>query len=286
MPLNCTDRSTASWREVTHKLHDENVMVTWVDAPERGELLALGDRCTVELSPRIEGCLLTSAAAQSPTLLTLEALRQAGLALAHVCGSAAVGVTMLANAIRLQWRRPPEHPPVRVWCSIVVTDVVYRRGRLHRLTFDAEICDETTPLAYGHGDMTCIPHAVYARMRRDAAMSEPAGRPSQPLSDVVVTDGRLTARTDWDTSDRLIFDHPLDHVPGMHFALAALRTHAALRGVDWTEDRGVELQFSTLAELDGDLTVSARREVGYTAIDFHQGGSTVATARCPDEVLA
>jgi len=151
MPLNCTDRSTASWREVTHKLHDENVMVTWVDAPERGELLALGDRCTVELSPRIE--------------------------VAHVCGSAAVGVTMLANAIRLQWRRPPEHPPVRVWCSIVVTDVVYRRGRLHRLTFDAEICDQTTPLAYGHGDMTCIPHAVYARMRRDAAMSEPAGRP-------------------------------------------------------------------------------------------------------------
>ncbi|HEY5978863.1 MAG TPA: AfsA-related hotdog domain-containing protein [Microlunatus sp.] len=286
MSLNCTDRSTADWREVTHKLYDENVMVTWVDAPESDGPLALGDRCTVELSPRIQGCLLTSSSAQSPTLLTLEALRQAGLALAHVCGSAAVGVTMLANAIRLQWRRPPEHPPTRVWCSIVVTDVVYRRGRLHRLRFDAEISDETTPLAYGHGDMTCIPHAVYARMRRDASMSEPDGPSSPPLSDVVVAESRLTARTDWDTSDRLIFDHPLDHVPGMHFALAALRAHATLRGTDWTDDRGVELEFSSLAELDSDLTVRARRDGGRTVVDFQQGGNTIATARCPDELIA
>lgn len=88
-----------------------------------------------------------------------------------------------------------------------------------------------------------------------------------------------------DPNDPDIFDHPLDHVPGMLLAVASLELaeHASMLEPDYITYR---LTFTKFCELCAPVELTARREAGGTSrIDVTQAGRTIAqgslTGRAP-----
>ncbi len=78
-----------------------------------------------------------------------------------------------------------------------------------------------------------------------------------------------------DLRDRVFFDHPLDHVPGMLLVAAGLELaeHAAMLQPDGVSCR---LSFTRFCELDAAVEVSAVRETGANRLEFIQSGRLVA----------
>lgn len=277
MPNSEIHNDRSVWRGVTHRSCDEHVLVRKVTPLMHGAELTPGDECLVLLDLEPQGRLSASPYADRVSLIALEAFRQAGLAAAHVCGGAAQGVVMLANRMGLTWSDQAPRKLKDAICSIRMTEVCHRSGKLHRLVFDADITTGGTSVAHGVGDLTCVPDPVYRRMRRDASPSTTAEHPPPLFTDLELSGHELSARTHWDTSDALVFDHPLDHVPGMHLALAALRVHELLGGAD----RGAELTFARMAELNRPIYVHATRsQDGSTTVNFSDGSHVLGQACC------
>jgi len=79
-----------------------------------------------------------------------------------------------------------------------------------------------------------------------------------------------------DPNDPDIFDHPLDHVPGMLLATASLELaeHASMLKPDYITYR---LTFTKFCELRAPVQLTARRAAGGTSrIDVTQSGRTIA----------
>jgi hypothetical protein len=109
----------------------------------------------------------------------------------------------------------------------------------------------------GGGVARQVSPAVYRRMRGSIPSRVPRQDAARVLPNMMLG---------WDEADPFLFDHPLDHVPGMAFvdAVAVLRP----------DSRALHITFERFAELDADIRILEQGE----GIEFTQHGQRVALA--------
>ncbi|MBL1087613.1 hypothetical protein JK359_37730 [Streptomyces actinomycinicus] len=162
-------------------------------------------------------------------------------------------------------------------------EVVRRRGVVALLSLTYEVARDGIPLAAASSRFTIQAPAVYRRLRGDHA-DQAAIRPApvpQPVSaaevgradphDVVLAPAGTPHR--WrlrvDTRHSVLFDHPVDHVPGMLLLEAAQQAARAVCGRPAGRVTAMDTRFHRYTELDAPAWIEARRT----------GADTVGRAR-------
>ncbi|MFF5160764.1 ScbA/BarX family gamma-butyrolactone biosynthesis protein [Streptomyces sp. NPDC000348] len=167
-------------------------------------------------------------------LLLCESLRQCGLLLTHAAFKVPFGYQLSWSSLRYSVN--PEamrvgNVPAEIEMHVRCTDIRYRRSLPVAMTMSIEVVRDAALLAVATIAFGQHAPAVYRRLR--AGRSDAAGacanapRPAPPVpaavagrirrEDVVLspTEDRSRWRLRVDTSHPVLFDHPVDHVPGM-----------------------------------------------------------------------
>ncbi|MGW1375783.1 ScbA/BarX family gamma-butyrolactone biosynthesis protein [Streptomyces sp. NPDC002446] len=256
--------------------------------------------------PRTHGCHGPLDGLHDPLLL-IETMRQAGILLSHVAHRVPLDHPVIWQ--RLRYDLAPQalravDEPAEVELYITDHDVVRRGKRLVSARQEFRVRCDGAELATATLDYSCHSPAVYRRLRgkySDLTLTNARRLPlPEPVAphlvardrerDVVLSPtgrpGRWQLRVD--TSHPVLFDHPVDHAPGMLMIEAARQAaQASTPGV--TLPVGMECTFERYAELDAPCWVrarttgpaAARSEDGRSQVevDVEQHGKTVITAR-------
>ncbi|SDM15410.1 A-factor biosynthesis hotdog domain-containing protein [Allokutzneria albata] len=225
-------------------------------------------------------------------LLVLETVRQAGLLVAHVGADVPVGHHFVMHAIGYDVDpRLLRLEPVPADLTIDVTYQVHGRrptGAV-KLGIRTLMARDGEVLGSGFGEMTCLPETVYRNLR---ARSLPPGGAGElatlhPVeahrvnrlraADVVLSPGAgpLTWLLRVDRGHPVLFDHPLDHVPGM-LVFEAMRQALAYTGRGLLP-LGCHAELTRYVELDPPAAVVLRPGGGDPVFDLEQGGKTAGT---------
>ncbi|MGF1428124.1 ScbA/BarX family gamma-butyrolactone biosynthesis protein [Kitasatospora sp. LaBMicrA B282] len=247
------------------------------------------------------------------TLLT-ECARQACTYLAHTRYDVPLGWSFLMSEMSVQLTgdhalRVSDRPAELTMAAQTRTEL--RDGRLRTLWADLELLVDGAPAGRITGEGRYLTREEYEFLRlgprtgavplSSALPVRPEGVPVPPAlvgrrdpRNVLLVDARrighaLEARLGVPGNHPTIFDHPLDHYPGM--ALIEAAGQAALLalalehpGGGWDTVLDLRATFSRFAELDADISVRARAEQqadgsASAAVGFRQGGETLAEFR-------
>ncbi|MFD9392982.1 ScbA/BarX family gamma-butyrolactone biosynthesis protein [Streptomyces sp. NPDC060000] len=218
-------------------------------------------------------------------LIVAETIRQAGILIGH----AEFGVPLDHHF--LMWDlaievRPPHllvgTAPASLDIEISCRDIKKRRGSLAGMRFEAVILRAGQVAATGGASFTCASPAVYQRVRTARAVAaakspialtaplapQNVGRSSP--TDVVLSPtghpGQWQLRVD--TRHPVLFDHPVDHAPGM-LLLEAARQAATAHLERPCLPLAITGEFTRYSELDAPCMIEARPAPG-TGPDSHQ----------------
>ncbi|MDK0524553.1 ScbA/BarX family gamma-butyrolactone biosynthesis protein [Streptomyces sp. ML-6] len=234
-------------------------------------------------------------------LLAAETIRQVGSLLAH----AEFGVPLGHHFLMwdLQYTVEPDQmligdTPASLDIDITCTEVKQRGGALTGLRYEAVVHRDGRPAVTGSASYTCTTPAVYRRLRGDRGTPEGPPRlaltaPASPQSvgrmspiDVVLSPVGETNR--WqlraDTRHHVLFDHPVDHVPGMVLLEAARQAAAAICEGSAVLPVDIASEFHRYAELDTPCMIQAQPlpdAVGgeqSVLVTGHQDGELVFTS--------
>ncbi|WP_374202206.1 ScbA/BarX family gamma-butyrolactone biosynthesis protein [Arthrobacter sp. AK01] len=226
--------------------------------------------------------------------LVVETLRQLTVLIAHTylrvpLGSPflmpQIGVVMEANCSRDASR------PVEVTAKVQVTNQRTSRHGVATFGTAAVFVVDGQEIARGDATARIVDPAIYSRLRNAHVPSSTAGlvQPASAgdvghLSDWNVVVGRPTEQRRWplrvDTTNPILFDHPLDHIPGVLLIEAvrqALRLEFEDPGLDFA---AFESQFLAVAELGAEHDV-----VLESLTDDHGTLLAVAGVHAGDDVL-
>ncbi|WP_282692980.1 ScbA/BarX family gamma-butyrolactone biosynthesis protein [Streptomyces sp. CC208A] len=275
---------------LTHKLNAAEVLLTdWRrTAPDTFAVRARW--------PRAHGFYLNRHGRHDPLLLA-ESVRQALPLLSHAAYAVPMGHQLLWQDFRWELDPVAlyaEGRAVDVELSVVCDDVRYRRGRAAAMVLRAEAYREGTWLGRARTQFTIQDRAIYERLRgayadtaRAVARARPAPPPVPPQltgrywgEDVVLSAveaveavpvealpvGAVHPAGDgvdrWglrvDTSHPVLFDHPVDHVPGMLLMEAARQAAQAAAHPRATVVVGMETSFVRYVELDAPCRIETR----------------------------
>jgi 2-oxo-3-(phosphooxy)propyl 3-oxoalkanoate synthase len=265
--LRYASLTTTVPKELVHRASVSEVMLTdWRrTADDRFALTAQW--------PRRHGFFTTVDDCHDP-LIAAETIRQAGILLAH----AEYGVPL--DHRFLMWDLTVEVTPQRILLGtapasldieVVCKDVKRRRGDLCGLRYETSVLRDGHLAATGSARFTCLSPAVYRRLR--SARAEPGSLRPAPLTAPLAPQsvGRLsptdvvlspTGEPDqWqlrvDTRHPVLFDHPVDHVPGMLLLEAARQATVAHLGRPCLP-LSTSGEFLRYAELDAPCMINAR----------------------------
>ncbi|MER8000395.1 ScbA/BarX family gamma-butyrolactone biosynthesis protein [Streptomyces sp. NPDC095613] len=208
-------------------------------------------------------------------LMLVETIRQTLPLLAHAAYDVPAGHQLLWHDVR--WNLVPtalrvEGSPAEVELHISCTDIKYRRCVPATMVLHAQVARAGLPLAHARTRFAIQDRAVYRRMRGVyadiAAATAMAVTPEEPVApstvrrvrerDVVLSPtgspGRWLLRVD--VTHPVLFDHPVDHVPGM-LLLEASRQAAQAVAPEAGPVIGMETVFIRYAELDAPCRLSA-----------------------------
>ncbi|MBL1087647.1 hypothetical protein JK359_37910 [Streptomyces actinomycinicus] len=253
-----TSFTTTVPKEFVHRASIAEVMLTdWERLDEQ--------HFTVSAQwPRLHGFFATLDGYHDP-LLVAETIRQAGLLVAHTEFGVPLGHNFLMwdlsvdlETDQLRIGAAPASVDVRMACSNI-----RRRGKnLAGLHFDAVIHRDGRPAGTASATFTCASPAVYERLRAarigTGAAPIPLTSPVAPqhvgrLSPVNVVLSPTPAPDCWqlrvDTRHPVLFDHPVDHVPGMVLLEAARQATIAFLGRDCLPV-GITSEFTRYVELN------------------------------------
>lgn len=234
-------------------------------------------------------------------LLAAETIRQVGSLLAHAEFGVPFGHQFLMWD--LEYAVEPDQvliggTPAALDIDVTCTEVKRRGNALTGLRYEAVIHRDGKPAVRGGGAFTCTTPAVYRRLRGDRCTAE--GRPRLPLMapaspqrvgrmspiDVVLSPVGETNR--WqlraDTRHHVLFDHPVDHVPGMVLLEAARQAAAAALDTSTMLPIGIMSEFHRYAELDSPCMIQAQHLPGTAGVEksvlvtAHQDGDLVFTS--------
>ena len=284
--------ATTDIRIDAHHVHKEDprgVLVTVARGVTTSAALAVGDVWQVDAHlPLEEGPGLVFAHADA-LVIAVEALRQAGIAHAHVAAGVPVGHRFIASHMGLTWLVDPAFlgtKPVDVTFALVTEQVRHQRDRLVRHVFTADLLCDGVRIARGTGDLQVVEARVYDRLRAGATPWAQVADHHDPsnLLGVTTTDDELTAQLGWSAADPITFDHGNDHVPAMHLARTALAAHHALDA--GCSPTGLLVRCTAFVELSGDVEVQAVRTDRGVETTFAQGGAVVATVETTEFLVS
>lgn len=234
-------------------------------------------------------------------LIAAETIRQTGILLAHAEFGVPLGHHLLVEDLDVQVR--PAHVQVGLAPASLDIDVrcsqIRRRrgGALNGCRIEVDIYREGRLAATGGGSFTCVAPAVYRRLRAgrtaDGRHRTPALNAALPPhsvgrtspADVVLSPSPAGPPGHWqlraDTRHPVLFDHPVDHVPGMVLLEAARQATAATLGRACLP-LALTSEFLRYVELDTPCTIEAHRTAPprpdreeSVQVSAHQNGTTV-----------
>lgn len=207
-----------------------------------------------------------------PLPLVIEASRQAGMAISHVGLAVGLDQRYLLDGIDVAF--PDGHPavprdaPFEAELDITVVSVQYRREKVGGLTFAGTWTVAGRLVVEATASMRCLSPGNYRALRRNAPLAEqPAEVPHAPLSEG--RNGQLVVG--WKPHDPLLFDHPVDHVPGMALVDAML-------SIDPFPD-ALTVRFHQFAELNMPVAAHIKPTPSAKTFTFTQGHELVASGQ-------
>ncbi|MEU5404227.1 ScbA/BarX family gamma-butyrolactone biosynthesis protein [Streptomyces sp. NPDC005963] len=205
-------------------------------------------------------------------LLIAETIRQVGFLLLHTEFSVPLGYQFLLRTFTMSVQ--PEHlhvghAPADLGIEVTFSDPDPRRDLGSAGRYDAVVRRDGVTVATGGLSYTCITPRAYRRLRSNQGhVHIPLTAPVQPQSvgrvfpnDVVLSptgaENRWQLRVD--TRHPVLFDHPVDHVPGMALCEAVRQAATATLGCDKILPVRMETDFSKYVELDAPCFIEAVR---------------------------
>ncbi|MDX2680435.1 ScbA/BarX family gamma-butyrolactone biosynthesis protein [Streptomyces soliscabiei] len=208
-------------------------------------------------------------------LIGCETLRQIGILLGHAEFGVPFGHQFLIQDLHFAVR--PQHlemgyEPAALSILITCTKVVRRGENLSRMRFEAVFHRDGQVAATGGGSFSCLTPKVYRRLRGAHVLGshrQPSapGSPTAPARvgrtspmDVVLSP--TGARHRWllraDTRHPVLFEHAVDHVPGMVLIEAARQATAVVLGRPHYLPVSIASEFARYTELASPCTIEAR----------------------------
>ncbi|MBC3844264.1 hypothetical protein GXW82_41275 [Streptacidiphilus sp. 4-A2] len=231
-------------------------------------------------------------------VLMAETIRQAGLLIAHSAFGVPLGTQFMMGDLTF------EVDPHALACNgrpaelslMVTAGELRRRGpTISAMRIHVHVMRDGRPLGTGNGVLGCASAAAYRRLRGERIGAVPDSRPPLPVR------RRWSAGTGlrtwcsptgdihtWmvrsETGHPVLFDHQVDHLPGM--VLVEAMRQAACLTTGWPEllVTALDSRFEKYAEFDRPCLV--RAEKGRATLDgtpvrvlLEQNGATVAEGR-------
>lgn len=256
-------------KELVHRASVSEVMLTdWARVDDEHYTLAAQWPRGHSFFTSVDGC--------HDPLIAAETIRQAGILLAHAEFGVPLGHHFLVSDlsvhvepqhIRVDWT--PATLELRVTCS----EVKLRGKNLLGFRISVEIRRDGRLAATGGGSLTCVTPRVYQRLRagrlREDGMPQviqlTAPEAPQVVGRISPTDVVLSPigqPNRWqlrvDTRHPVLFDHMVDHVPGMVLMEAARQAATATLGRA-SLPLDVISEFTRYVELDAPCVVEAQR---------------------------
>ncbi|MGW2236729.1 ScbA/BarX family gamma-butyrolactone biosynthesis protein [Streptomyces sp. NPDC001759] len=232
-------------------------------------------------------------------LIAAETIRQTGVLLAHTAFDVPLGHHFVVGDLDVHVR--PQHTridwtPATLELIVTCSEVKRRGGTLAGFRISVEIYRDGCLAATGGGSLTSIAPKVYQRLRgqyfceggRPEVIALTAPEPPQAVGRTSPTDVVLSPIGEpnrWqlrvDTRHPVLFDHMVDHVPGMLLLEAARQATVAVRGeaalpLDMTSEflRYVELNSPCVIEATV-LPASGTDGTESVLVTAHQEGTLV-----------
>ncbi|MFB6819004.1 ScbA/BarX family gamma-butyrolactone biosynthesis protein [Streptomyces sp. NPDC056347] len=235
-------------------------------------------------------------------MLLAETIRQACLLLAHEALDVPMDFSFLTEStafavteegVRLS--RPCR--PAHVVLHMRLGDVKRRAGVVSSFGYDVVAHRDGVPFGTGRLSGKCASPAVYRRLRGDRLGAQPPRTTVEPVEhglvgrdcefDVVIgasADAGVHALR-VDAEHPVLFDHPVDHVPGMVLMEAARQAALLAVGAPQSLLVSCETHFKRYVEFHIPCLVSADRPTRDNdgrctlTVRFHQGGTEVGTCK-------
>ncbi|WP_158692680.1 ScbA/BarX family gamma-butyrolactone biosynthesis protein [Streptomyces roseochromogenus] len=244
-----------------HRRNGEQVLVTGVEQCEE-------NRFNVSVHwPRDHRFYGPCADGGSDPQLVSETMRQAGILVGHVAYDVPKGHSFVMNELShtVDWEAlAPADTRTRLDLEVNCLEV-RRRGRtLFGVRGTMVLRREGREVASGTFDYRCMSPGVYRRLRAEARSSEDPALPALPApvepvavgrvrpQDVVIASsglpGTFLLRAERDHP--VLYDHPLDHVPGMAIIEAMRQTAQAVTGLSGAVTARMQTAFSHYVEHD------------------------------------
>nr|WP_225448571.1 ScbA/BarX family gamma-butyrolactone biosynthesis protein [Streptacidiphilus sp. P02-A3a] len=196
-------------------------------------------------------------------LLLAETVRQAGLLVSHAEFDVPFGYQFMMHSLSVECDPDglrPDADPTDLLLQLTCHDLRRRGARLAGMAYHVHLYRDGSPIGIGKASFDCLSPAAYARLRdRPHRPAHPLAPPLAPAlvgrdrpGDVVLSP---TADTHvWelrvDQSHPVLFDHAVDHVPGM-LLVEAMRQAAWYNGRPGRlELRSFQSDFHRYAEFD------------------------------------
>ncbi|MFE9767985.1 ScbA/BarX family gamma-butyrolactone biosynthesis protein [Streptomyces sp. NPDC005808] len=209
-------------------------------------------------------------------LIGCETIRQVGILLAHAEFGVPFGHQFVVWDLDIAVR--PEHlhvgyKPAALSIDVTCTEIKRRGRNVSGMRVDAVFHRDGRVVATGGGSLSCMAPAVYERLRGEQTLCGgwyqlPLISPAAPQSvgrmspmDVVLSP--TSERDRWqlrvDTRHPVLFEHPVDHVPGMVLIEAARQATASVLGRSSYLPLAIANEFKRYTELDSPCMIEAVR---------------------------
>jgi len=260
-----------------HKIAMKSSFLTGMD-------VASGGACVAQFRIQPGGLPRQDGARWEEILVGFELIRQIGLAASHMLGDLPLGFSMIMRAMDFRWHNGASSvlsPRAGNVGKVVVysTDQQFRKRLLSRHSLRFEIFVSDMHVATGHGDLDCLAPETVRILRRSAIPWNSADlqHDSEGLLNITTNRTGLTATLGWDADDPFIFDHGVDHIPGMRLVESALACSRLLNPL--LDPQFVSVQCDRFAELSGPVLITAMKGPADTSVTFQQSNEHVASVQ-------
>ncbi|MEU8760443.1 ScbA/BarX family gamma-butyrolactone biosynthesis protein [Streptomyces sp. NPDC048659] len=274
-------------REFVHKSVESEVLLTgWFPVgPDRFEVTARWP---------VDHAFYGPVNGHHDPLLIAETVRQTVPLLSHAAYGVPFGHRQTWSAFRYEIDPAAlvaTGGPAEVGLDIRCSDVVRRAGRFVSVRMDVEMTVNGARLGWVETAFSDMSPAVYPRLRGAYADIDEAVRRSVPLAppmppgrvarsrfaDVVLapTDSPLRTELRVDHSHPFLFDHPVDHAPGMLLLEAARQATHVAAGDRPVIASAMDVVFTQYVEFDARCWIQAAMEdgaAGRVRVDAEQNG--------------
>jgi len=260
-----------------HKIAAQSNFLTGIDVDS-------GGACVAHFRIHSSGLPRHAVAQREEILVGFELIRQIGLAASHMLGDLPLGYSMIMRSMDFRWHNGASSvlsPGAGNAGRVVVhsTNQQFRKRLLSRHSLTFEVFVDEMHVATGHGDLDCLAPETVKILRRSATPWTAADlrHDSEGLLRVTTNFSGLTATLGWDADDPFIFDHGVDHIPGMRLVESALACGRLL--APHLEPQFVSVQCDRFAELSEPVLITALNGLGTASVAFRQNNEHVAAVQ-------